>query len=518
MNALNQLLNRLRTFWAGQSVSRRALFGLLALLIVIIAVASSGVATTEKYGVLYSDLAPEEAASISAKLKTANVPHRLDATGTQILVPADVLVQTRVNMAGEGVPTRGKGFEIFDEGQLAVPPDVQKINYLRALQGELARSIQSVDSVQSARVHLARPEPSPFVRDQKAVTASVVIKLKPGKTLTRLQAAAISSLVARAVEGLKPENVTIVDTTGRQLSETKTPESEGIPTAQMEYRRELENYLASKAESLLAAHLGPGRAIVKVSADIDFKRLRERSKQYLQPGVVSAERSMEEKSTGGARPGGIAGSGSNTARPSGVQQAGGTGTSSGQTNQTDYLVPFTERETEDRLGGVNRITIAAIVDLSPGEGDAGRTIISVTDAQEVIKQAIGFKQGRDEIKVTDVRLGLPDNAPENPPATPGLIDRTSAIVAIVRNAALALAALVILGLLSMLLLRRNRVPPVTPATEAAAAPATPADLERQAEERRRAELDEFVELARNDPDFVVELILNLLAEEEENPT
>lgn len=511
MNALTQLLNRLRTFWAEQSVSRRVLFGMLVLFVVIASVAGSGLLTKEKYAVLFKELPPDEAANIVSKLKAANIPYELDPTGTEISVAQSTYAQTKITLAGEGIPTQSKGLDIFDNNSIAVPPDVQKINYLRALQGELARSIQTVDAVQTARVHLARPEPSPFVREQKPVTASVVVKLRPGRSLSRQQVAGIVALVSRAIENLKPENVIIVDTTGRQLSDSRTPESEGIPTAQMEYRRDMENYLAAKAESILAAHLGPGRAVVKVSADIDFKRLRERSKSYLQPGVISSERSTEEKSTGGSSARGVPGTGSN-ARPGGVQQAGGVGGSSnGQTNATDYLVPFTERELEDRMGGLQRLTIAALVDLAPGEGENNRTLISVTDAQDLIKQAIGYKQGRDEIKVTDVRLGIPDNTPEPPPAST-LLDRTSAILALVRNGSLALAALVILTMLGMLLLRRPKAPPeeVKPPEP----PPPPPPPPKEPAINQDDELDEFMKLVRQDPDFIVELLLSLLDEEE----
>lgn len=521
MNAITQLLNRARTVWAEQSLSRKVLFGMLALLVITIGVASTYAARTENFVPLYSNLSLEETGNITTKLKALGKTYKLDPSGTQISVPADYLAQIRVDMAAAGFQARGKGLEMFDEGQLAVPPDVQKINYVRALQGELARSIQAVDPIQSARVHLARPDPSPFVRDQKPVTASVIVTLKQGRLLSRTQSAAIVNLVARAIEGLKPENVSIIDSQGRQLSEVKTPESEGIPTAQMEYRQSLEAYLSQKAESMLAAHLGPGRAVVRVSTDIDFKRLRERTKLYQQPGVISAERTQEEKSTGITRAGGVSGAGSNTSRPAGVTTAGGGGTSSGQSNQTDYLVPFTEKESEDRLGGVSRITIAAMVDLSPGEGDSPRPLISVTDAQEVIKQAIGYKQGRDEIKVTDVRLGIPDTTPETPTTT-SLVDRVTAIVAIVRNAALALTALIVLALLSILLLRKPKAPPelaVTAGTPASAqtAPVVP-ETEEKAEERRRSELDDFVEMAENDPEYVLELLLKLLEEEDEIPS
>ena len=515
MNPLQRYLNNVRAYWFAQSLALRVGFAFLVLLIVVIAAFSTGSLTGTTYAVIYRDLTPEEAGAIVARLKALNITYQFDDGGSKIKVPEDALVSTRVALAAEGFPARGKGFEIFDEGSLAVPPDVQKINYLRALQGELARSIMQIDSVQTARVHLARPEPSPFVRDAKVVTASVVVKLRPGRQLNRGQAAGVVALVARAVEGLKPENVILVDTNGMQISDSRPPEGDGAPSRQIEYRQELERYLASKAEALLGAHLGGNRAVVRVSADIDFKRVREWSKKYEQPGVVSAERTMEEKSTAASQARGVAGAASNV-RQAGGTGGGGSGTSSGNTAQTDYLVPVTERTIEDHLGGVTRLTVAAMLDLSPLDGENPRPTISVADAQDIIKQAIGFKTGRDDIKVTDVKLASLDKPlEEEKPAT--IWDRSAAIVALVRNGALALTALVILAMLSMIFLRRGRSTAAGAAPGAPAAPLTPEERERQEEERRRRELEQFVELARRDPDAVATMIVNMLGGAEPAP-
>src|SRR5262249_42757446 len=151
-------------------------------------------------------------------------------------------------------------------------PFTEHVNYLRALQAELARTIMQIDPVTAARVHIVRPDPSPFIREQKPTTASVMLRLRPGSTLSRNIAAGIVSLVSRSVEGLTPDNVTLVDANGRLLSDPHAAEG-GSMGPQMEYRRELETYLATKAEGMLAQVLGAGRAVVRVTADINFQRL-----------------------------------------------------------------------------------------------------------------------------------------------------------------------------------------------------------------------------------------------------
>lgn len=505
MNPLQQLLNRLRASWAAQSLARRAMLGVLALLLVVIALASSGVIIPTHYVPLFTEpMGLEEVGAIAAKLKTQNRPYQIDE-GAVLKVPKDQLAATRVALAADGVMARGKGFEIFDEGQFAVPPDVQRINYLRALQGELARSIQQIDSVQTARVHIARAEPTPFVRDQKATTASVAIRLKPGRELNRTQAAGVVALLSRAVEGLRPENVALVDGNGNQLYDHRSPEAEGGQTGQITYQKELERYLASKAEALLTAHLGAGRAIVEVRAEIDFKKLRERSRKYEPPGVATAERNMTSKTTGGSGPRGAAGAVSNVRQAGGGAGGGGGGTSNEETTQADYLVSSVERDLENQMASVTRMTVAALVDLRPPDGDNPRPSISAAEVQDVIKQSIGFKQGRDEITVSNVPLGTPVTIPE-PPPEPGLLSQTTVIVTLVRNGALALTALVILAMVASVALRRRR----PPAEAAAPTPPTVAEVERVAEERRRRELEQFIELARRDPDLIAEMLVRML--------
>jgi flagellar M-ring protein FliF len=378
-------------------------------------------------------------------------------------------------------------------------PFVQSVNYQRALQAELSRSIGQLESVQSARVLIAKPEPSPFVRDDKQPTASVIIKLKPGAVMSRATAGSVVSLVARSVEGLKPENVTVVDSGGRLLSDPHAAERESLPATQLEYRRDLEAYLAEKAEKMLAQHLGPGRAVVQVSADINFQRLKETSRTYSPEGrVAKSELTTTSKSTGGAARG-VAGAASNVARSGGgapLNSSGGGGsTSSDETIRTDYALSEVVRDIEDRLGAVTRLSVAAMVDLNPPA--EGQPVISATDAAELIQRAIGTRSGRDEVKVTNARLTGPIG-PTDVDDTLGKLQRFQAYVGLARNISLALAAFLVVCMVALLAFRRRAVPAPEPAPPA---PAAPTD-----EDRRNAELGRFLDMARDDPDRVAAVL------------
>lgn len=496
METLRRLLAQARAYWSGLGLARRVLIAMAAVGVVV-AVGVVAYLSGTTYVPVYRDLSPDEAGAMRTTLTAQNIPVQLSTDGSAVLVPQERIAEARVVLASSGLPTRGgKGYELFDETSLLTTPFVQNVNYQRALQAELARSIMQLESVQSARVLIARPESSPFVRDQKQPTASVVIKLKPGTTLSRTTAASVVSLVARSVEGLKPENVTVVDSGGRLLSDPHASDHDNLPTPQLEYRRELEAYLASKAELMLTQHLGPGRATVQVSADINFQRVKEMQRSYTPDGrVARAERQMTSKTTGvSAR--GVAGATSNVARAGGtVPPAGGGGTSSQEeTIQTDFAISETVRDIEDRMGAVTRLSIAALVDLTP-QGEA-QTVISSSDAEDIIKRAVGFRSGRDEVKLTNVRLTGPIGPPE-PDETLVRLQKIQTYVGLARNLSLALASFLVVMIVALLAFRRRRVPE----------PAAPAPSE---EERRKTELNRLLELARTDPDRVAAVFRSLV--------
>ncbi len=499
METLRRLWAQAREYWAGLGLARRVLVATAAVALV----AALGVVaylSSSPYVAVYRDLAPDEAGAMRTTLSAQNIPVKLSPDGSAVLVPQERLAEARVALASAGLPTRGgKGYELFDETSLMTTPFVQSVNYQRALQAELARSIMQLEPVQSARVLIAKPEQTYFVRGEKPPTASVVIKLKPGAVMSRATATSIVSLVARSVEGLRPENVTVVDSNGRLLSDPNAADRDNLPTPQLEFRRELEEYLANKAQQMLTQHLGPGRAVVQVSADINFQRIKEMQRTYAPEGrVAKTERQMSSKTTGAAARG-VAGAASNITRAGGTTATAGGGslTSQEETIQTDYALSETVRELEDRMAAVTRLTIAALVDLSSPEG---QTVISATDAEEIIKQAVGFRSGRDEVKLTNVKLTGP-LGPTEPDETLTQLQQIQLYVELARNLSLALASFLVVLIVALLAFRRRRVP--EDLAEQVVAPTTP-------EQRRREELNRLIEMARTDPDRVAAIFRSLL--------
>ena len=233
------------------------------------------------YAVLFSGLQQEDAAAITQKLDSDRIPFQLSAGGTTILVPSERVLKVRMNLALAGLPQgAGKGFELFDQMSIGATPFVQNLSYVRAIQGELARTIMQLEPVANARVHIVQPDPTPFVREEKPVTASVVIRTKSGQTLTRGATAGIVALVSGSVKGLTSDNVTVLDTEGRVLSDRRDSKSAIVSADQREYQREIEADLATKAQEILTRLLGPGQAVVRVTAEMSFRRVKEQSEKF----------------------------------------------------------------------------------------------------------------------------------------------------------------------------------------------------------------------------------------------
>jgi flagellar M-ring protein FliF len=501
MNPLAQTGQQLRQLWNGMSPARRA--GMVAVLALAMAVVM-GVgywASQPDYRILFTGLSADDAAAITAKLQGQGTSYRLEAGGTAILVPAEQVQQARVSLAADGLPAKGgKGFELFDQSSLGMTPFTQQVNYIRALQAELARTIMQLEPIETARVHIVRPDPTPFIREQKPTTASVMVRLKPGTSLQRHIAAGIISLVARSVEGLARENVTIVDASGRVLSGDQDPET-GVIGSQLEYRRELENYLSARAEQMLAQVVGPGRALVRVTADVNFQRHREKKETYNPEGrVVTKETITTSKTTAGSPgPRGAAGTTSNLGKAAPSSSATG-GNSTDESIQTDYVVSKVTQELEDKMGSIERITVAALVDLSVDDKDGKKEApMSVSDAEEIIKRAVGFKTGRDDIKVTSTRLtGLATDAlPDDEWLG---VQRWQNIATLVRQASLGVAALAALGM-GWMALRRLQPSGPAPAPTQAPEPAPP---------ERNPTLDRLAQTAQQNPEALARVLAKWL--------
>jgi flagellar M-ring protein FliF len=262
------------------------------------------------YQLLYAKLSEKDAAAIIAQLQTQNIPHQVTAGGTAVMVPADRVYKLRMDLAGKGLPSGdGVGFEIFDKGQFGLSDFVQRTNYLRAVQGELARTIAQLQGVRAARVMIVQPENRLLLTDNGVrSTASVFVDMGGGRLETE-QVNAIRHLVANAVQGLAPDQVAVVDNRGRVLSEDlKQDPSLGTASSQMRYKQQVEDYLARKVETMLGQVIGPGNAVVRVSADIDSEATTISSEKFDPDGQVvrsqtvteDTNNSTETRSNGGA--------------------------------------------------------------------------------------------------------------------------------------------------------------------------------------------------------------------------
>jgi flagellar M-ring protein FliF len=426
-------------------------------------------ASQPDYVVLFSGLAPEDAGAITGKLQSQGAQYRLASGGTTILVPSEQLYQRRLDLASEGLPAKGdKGWSILDGSPLGATPFTENANYVRALQAELARTLTHIDPIANARVIIVRPNASAFFsRERQPTTASVLLELRRGAVLSQKTANGIVALVSRSVEGLAPENVAVLDDKGRLLSDPQAAEGGSI-SSQMESVRELERQMERKAEEVLFSVLGAGRAVIRVTAEMNFQRLHEKKEIYSPTGrVVISEKTTANKGastapTAGRGPAGVtANQGKNApAQPQPV--SGG----SDETQETVYKPTTTIQEMEDKNAKLERLTVAAFVDLSGvATSKDGAPAITLAEIEEQIKQAVGFKKDRDEIKVTNARLS-PPQLPVPAEDEAHNLQQMQNILSIVRNASLGLAALVAL-VLSWMIIRRLR-----PLAKSAPAPAS----------------------------------------------
>ena len=262
------------------------------------------------YQLLYARLGDKDAAAVISYLESQNIPHQVTGGGSAVQVPANLVYKIRMDLAGKGLPSGdGVGFEIFDKGQFGLSDFVQRTNYLRALQGELARTISQLQGVRASRVMIVQPENRLLLTEQGVKsTASVFVDVGGGR-LDADQVNAIRNLVANAVQGLAADQVAVVDNHGRVLSEElKQDPTLGTASSQMRYKQQVEDYMAKKVESMLAAVIGPGNAVVRVSAEIDTDATVQMSEKYDPDGQVvrsqttveDVTNSSESRTSGGA--------------------------------------------------------------------------------------------------------------------------------------------------------------------------------------------------------------------------
>ncbi len=398
------------------------------------------------YKILFANFSDRDGGAIVASLQAANIPYKFAEGGNAILVPADKVHEVRLKLAAEGLPKGGNvGFELMENQKLGISQFLEQVNFQRALEGELARSIQSIGAVQAARVHLALPKSSVFVRDQQKPTASVLLNLHPGRSLDQQQVSAIVHLVASSVPELPPKNVTIVDQAGNLLSENNKPlGTNTLDPTQLKYVQELQQNIVKRIESIITPIVGLNNVRAEATADVDFSTSEQAAEIY-KPNQVpnsAAIRSQQssESSNGGANATGVPGALTNQPAPASTapltapalnpdgtpqtpaqqaaaaqaaqQRAPGTPGAAGAANAqtpatptqrdttTNYEVDKTVRYVQQPMGGLKRLSVAVVVNYKRVTGKDGKSSLqplSVAEKAQItdlVREAMGYNKDR----------------------------------------------------------------------------------------------------------------------------
>lgn len=418
MNSLLKFFQKVKSAFQALPISQKILY--VGSLFVV--VASLGyllyAANVKEYAGLYSGLSDEELGVVVDRLKAEKVPYRISGQN-RISVPKDMLDETRLSLAAEGIPKgAGTGFEIFDVQKLGSTDFVQKVNYQRALQGELTRTINRIEMVQESRVHLVMPEESLFKEDQLPPSASVVLQLRQGARLSPSQVQGIVNLVAGAVPGLEEERITVVSTDGQVLFKKNATDGSFLSDQQMEYKNVLEEDFRRKVQSMLEQLLGANRVITRVSLNLDFNRAQVTEELFDPDSAVvrSQQRSLESSTDRDLYPRG------NPDRPVNLegrlidtdenQEQTGRGYNR-QRETVNYEINRVARQTVHAPGSIRNLSVAVIVD-GPYEIKAdddgkmmpffvGRSAEEMGTLEGLVKRAVGFDEMRgDQVTVTNV--------------------------------------------------------------------------------------------------------------------
>ena len=373
------------------------------------------------YRTLFSNLSDQDGGAIVTQLTQMNIPYRFTEGSGAIEVPADKVHELRLRLAQQGLPKGGAvGFELLDQEKFGISQFSEQVNYQRALEGELARTIETLGPVKRARVHLAMPKPSLFVREQKSPSASVTVNLEPGRALDEGQISAVVHLVSSAVAGLPPGNVTLVDQGGHLLTQSNTS-SRDLNDAQLKYASDVEGRIQRRIESILSPIVGNGNVHAQVTAQLDFANKEQTEEQYRPNGdasqaVLRSRQLNESEQIGSGYPGGVPGALSNQPAPANAapistppanqQNAQNTQTTNNansnvprntQRNETsNYEVDRTIRHTKLNVGDVQRLSVAVVVNYRalPDGKPLPLTTEQMKQIEDLTREAMGFSDKR----------------------------------------------------------------------------------------------------------------------------
>lgn len=554
--SLGSITSRLRDLWSSQGPIGRVILGAVGIAVVV----GLGVFVFARfrpvaYATLFSNLSPDDANAVVQKLDADKIPHRISSDGMTIYVPADVVADERVALAGSGVVKGGgTGFELFDRTNLGMTDTQEKIAKIRATEGELQRTIAGLTPVDSARVHIASPDASLYSSTQEPTTASIAIRTKPGMTLSPQEVRGITQLVAGAVEGLRPDNVTIVNQDGTVLvpapSGTNADGSAAVTALnmtadQLVAKQRYETNLQENIQGLLDAAIGAKRSAVRVATDMNFDAAQTETESYAPSGTVRSTQTEREafQGTGGARqpPVGVTGTTTNTVPTYQGTQNNGNSNYTKSKSTTNYEITKSTTKHIDAPGKVTRVSVAVLVNV-PAQAPvapavAGATATAVTAAtytvsnadvakiRDVVAAAAGIDPTRGDIVSVEA-------IPFAPPPETGNQVTTTTVLGIPLSALIAIAVVLLLagaGAVA-LSLRRRAVLATTvdlPSFDSALADELPSFEEhpmlegspvvaapiRSAADLTREQMIEYVTtVAQENPDSLAKLVKLWLAE------
>ncbi len=491
-----------------------------------------------EYRVLFANYADRDGGAIVAALQQMNVPYQVAEGGGAILVPAAQVHEVRLKLASQGLPKGGGvGFELMENQKLGVSQFLEQVNFQRALEGELARTIQALANVQAARVHLAMPKATVFLREQQKPTASVLLNLHPGRALEAQQVSAIVHLVASSVPELAVSNVTVVDQNGNLLSDTSKPKGANqLDPTQLKYVEELQQSIARRIESIITPIVGQTNVRAEVSAEVDFSTSEQADEVYKpnqtpETTAIRSQHQSESQSTGSATASGVPGALSNQppqpatapvtkppAAPNAAAPANTPPSNRSKDSTVNYEVDKTLKITQQPMGGIKRLSVAVVVNHKQEAGKDGKpTYRALTEDEktaitDLVKEAMGYNKERgDTLNVVNSAFAQ---------ATPAVIEelplwKQPENIALAKDAGryLLMAAVIAWLYFTQLkpLLARMRTPAPLPLTGTGPLEALtdePQALPPAAPGSRVNDLDNARQIARDDPRMVANVVKN----------
>lgn len=470
VTSLKQLWTNIKEFWSKLTLNQKVIgSGVVLLVTIMILVMVLNMAPSKPMEVLYTDLTPKDAAAIIEKLDEERITYQLENEGTTILVPSESKYNTRLKLAAENLPQGHAGLELFRETSFGETQMDKKVKYQEALQGELARTIQSLDKVRAANVILAMPEDTLFSDNEQPAKASVVIRTQDSQVLTSREVQGILNLVANSVEGLTTENVVIVDQYGNMVSDNMLLDNQNITSqvqAQMLMKRSFEKEKEKAIQTMLDKTLGQDNSVVRVHADLIFDNREQRDERYFHdedgPFIRSQSITEEASTQTTVNPVGIPGTDTNIPQYLEVDpNAQGESTYERETSDTNYEINRTETVTQFAKGDVNynNLTVSVLVNRSsPQQETLGDTEEErIEKIRSIVASATGLKpNNNDGVSLEDqISVALIDfyTEPQPEPAAQSVISQL--MQSPLAPVLIALLALLLLALIILLLRKRS---------------------------------------------------------------